>query len=99
MVRVVFQGNAAEKQRYYSGHASPVGEEVASISGESDEARFNGGIHGKGGMLEYEGHCKTEEDTEGHGGTEGEQEDADPMEKGLEVNFCPVELGQRPTEC
>lgn len=49
-------------------------------------------------MFEDEGHGESEEDAERHGGTKGEQEDANSVEKRCEVYLGSVELRERPME-
>ena len=47
-------------------------------------------------MFEGERHEETESDAEGHGGREGEEEDAYTVEDGCEAELCPMELRERP---
>ena len=92
MVGIVLQRNATEQEGDNAGHGQAIGEEVAGVCGEGDQAGLDAWVLRQRRVFEYKGHGQTEHHAQRHGHTEREQEDADTMEDRRYVYLASMEL-------
>ena len=67
MVRIVLEGDTAEKERYDTRHRHAVREEVAHVRGEGHETCLNLRVEGEGGVFEEKRHAQAKDNSKCHG--------------------------------
>ena len=91
---LIEHGLAGQFEKPLTTHGQTIGKEVRGVGDEGDETGFNGMKVGQTGMFQHERATQTKDDAEGHRGQKGQQEDADAVKEGEDVNLFAVELGE-----